>query len=66
MITDVKLEVERKDLKTVEIKLQPWQVGAIFELLGMKILLNSANENEYKITMEKEDIVKERINRMRN
>ncbi|MBM7835632.1 hypothetical protein [Clostridium sardiniense] len=44
MITGVKVSVERKDLKTVEINLQPWQAYAISELLGMKILLNSTNE----------------------
>ncbi|WP_338631806.1 hypothetical protein [Clostridium baratii] len=61
MIKSVKLEIERDDFKNIAIKLEEWQVLAIIELLGLKILLEPNDKNKYRIKRYTKDEFIKRI-----
>ena len=65
MIKSVRLVIERDNLKNIEINLEEWQAIAIKEILGLKILLNPNDKNEYKIRRYTKDAVMKRIDKIK-
>ncbi|WP_338631795.1 hypothetical protein [Clostridium baratii] len=65
MINSVKLEIERDDFKNITINLKEWQVFAIIELLGLKILLEPNDKNKYRIKRYTKDEVIKRIDKIK-
>ena len=65
MIKSVKLEIERNDFKNIAINLEEWQVLAIIELLGLKILLEPNDKNKYRIKRYTKDEVIKRIDKIK-